>query len=262
MAISGAALDPNMKFDQSAALTAFLTIFNARLGYWMRNPSCPDWVAESPKYGDRLLDELFGRTDNTDDFVHLSDGGHFENLGVYELVRRRCRFIIAVDAGEDNDANDDSLGELIRLCRIDFGVRIELLTDALEAQPPDRLSSAHFVLGEIHYEDVDLDREPGVLVYVKSSLTGDEPADLKQYAEKDDRFPCQATDIRQSFDEEQFECYRALGDHIARVVFEGAVREMLDADYWTKPATEQEYERGNQRLFWVLKQGLKRHTAS
>ena len=253
IAISGAALDPNMKFDQSASLTAFLTIFNARLGYWMRNPRCENWIAESPKYGDRLLNELFGHTGNTDDFVHLSDGGHFENLGVYELIRRRCRFIIVVDAGEDVNASDDSLAQLIRLCRIDFGVRIELRTDPLQLEDANRRSKAHFVIGKIHYDDVDVDREPGVLVYVKSSLTGDEPADILHYADKDDRFPNQPTDLRQSFDEEQFECYRALGDHIARVVFEDALGDVQDADSWTKPETEDHYERGNQRLFWALK---------
>ena len=111
--ISGAAVDPNMSFYQSSSLTAFLTIFNARLGQWMQNPRFPQWKAEGPKFGDRLVSELFGSTDDKDAFIHLTDGGHFENLGVYELIRRRCRYIIAVDAGEDTDASDDNLAQLI-----------------------------------------------------------------------------------------------------------------------------------------------------
>ena len=97
--ISGAAVDPNMSFYQSSALTAFLTIFNARLGYWMQNPLFKGWKAESPSFDHRLIVELFGQTDNKGKFVHLSDGGHFENLGVYELIRRRCRYIVVAGRG-------------------------------------------------------------------------------------------------------------------------------------------------------------------
>ena len=85
------------------------------------------------------------------------------------------------------------------------------------------LTRAHAVIGEIHYDDVDQGEMPGVLVYVKISMTGDEPPDLQKYARKDTRFPHQPTDLRQSFDEEQFECYRCLGDHIAREVFQEPV---------------------------------------
>jgi len=186
MAISGAAVDPNMGYLQSPMLTAFLTIFNARLGYWIRNPNWkihhPEverWSAASPQLGGKLLwDELAGRTDAKGEFVHLSDGGHFDNMGVYELVRRRCRYIVAVDAGEDGDPSDENLATLIRLCRIDFGVRIQVDTEPLRMRGEDRLTAAHVAIGQIRYDDVDSGQQPGVLVYVKISLTGDEPADL------------------------------------------------------------------------------------
>ena len=255
--ISGAAVDPNMSFYQSSALTAFLTIFNARLGYWMRNPKFPDWKADSPVFGDRLLGELLGRTDSKGEFVHLSDGGHFDNLGLYELIRRRCRYIVAVDAGEDADASDDNLAILTRLCRIDFGVRVELDSLPLRAEGPDRLSRTHVVVGRIHYEDVDNGQVPGILVYVKISMTGDEPSDVEKYARKDPRFPHQPTDLRQSFGEEQFESYRALGDHIARDVFGDAVGQVREAEYrkdvWAKPEGEVGYIRGNQFFFSALR---------
>ncbi len=251
--LSGAAVDPNMSFYQSWALTMFLTIFNARLGQWMQNPRFPNWKAEGPKFGDWLVSELFGRTDDKDAFVHLSDGGHFENLGVYELIRRRCRYIIAVNAGEDPDASDDNLARLTRLCRIDFGVRIELDTDPLEPVQPSVFSRTHVVVGRVHYEDVDSGQVPGIIVYIKISMTGDEPSDVLKYAKRDPRFPHQPTDLRQSFTDEQFESYRALGDHIARDVFSDAVRRVRDQPTWNTPEKLENYIRGNQRLFSSLR---------
>ena len=228
IAISGAAVDPNMSFYQSASLTALLTLFNARLGYWIENPRTIGWTAKSPKLGNLILTEFFGRTNERGEFVHISDGGHFENLGVYELIRRRCRYIVVLDAGEDGDPSNDNLATLVRLCRIDFGIRVKIDTRPLEMEGPDRLTRSHVVIGAIHYEDVDQGELPGVLVYVKISLTGDESPDIQRYARADTRFPHQPTDLRQSFDEEQFECYRCLGDHIAWDVFGDAARELAE----------------------------------
>ena len=235
--ISGAAVDPNMSFYQSSALTAFLTLFNARLGYWIKNPGWGGWQAESPKFGDLLFTELLGRTDGRGEFVHLSDGGHFENLGVYELIRRRCRYIVAVDAGEDVDSSDDNLATLIRLSRIDFGVRIQVDTTPLRMAGDDRLTRTHVVVGRVRYDDVDYGEPPGVLVYVKISMTGDEPVDLQKYARKAPDFPHQPTDLRQSFDEEQFESYRCLGDHIASNVFGDAVNRLRKKDRLRGPGS-------------------------
>ncbi len=223
VAISGAALDPNMSYYQSGPLTALLTLFNARLGYWIERPKATGWRAFSPKLGDLLFTEFFGRTNNRGPFLHLTDGGHFENLGVYELIRRRCRYIVAIASSSDSEPSDDDLAILIRLCRIDFGVRIRIETGPLKMTGPDRLTRAHAVVGTIHYDDVDQGEMPGVLVYIKTTLTGDEPPDIEKFAGDEPTFPCQATDLTQEFDEEQFECYRALGDHIARSVFGDAV---------------------------------------
>ena len=251
--LSGAAVDPNMSFYQTSALTAFLTISNARLGKWMQNPRFPNWKAEGPKFGVWFLQELFGHTDDKGAYVHLSDGGHFENLGVYELIRRRCRYIIAVDAGEDPDASDDNLARVTRLCRIDFGVRIELDTEPLEPVKPSVFSRTHVVVGRVHYEDVDSGQMPGIIVYIKISMTGDEPSDVLKYAKRDPRFPHQPTDLRQSFTDEQFESYRALGDHIARDVFSDAVRRVRDDSTWNEPKNLEQYIRGNQMLFSSLR---------
>src|SRR5262249_28876792 len=148
--ISGAAVDSNIGLHQSSALIALMTAFNARLGWWIKNPNpatwrrwrlpwikgASEWDAASPSLALPLLLELFGQTDEHKKYVHISDGGHFENLAVYELVRRRCRYIVCCDAGTDPQASDDNLAAMIRLCRIDFGVRIEIDTAPFAREGP------------------------------------------------------------------------------------------------------------------------------
>jgi hypothetical protein len=259
MSISGAAVDPNMRMYQSASLTAFLTLMNARLGYWMENPGRPSaktgWSADSPKYSHLLWSEFFGKTVSTGMFVHLADGCNFDNMGVYELIRRRCRYIVACDAGDDIGPSDDNLAILLRLVRIDFGVRIELDSKPFLVHGSDKLSRAHVIVGTVHYEDVDGGEVPGIIVYVRISMTGDEPPDLQQYAQSSNSFPHQPTSLTQSFSEEQFESYRALGDHIARKVFgKSPVEPPTDAQgsFWTRTNPHQEFVEGNRRLFEEL----------
>ncbi|MGP0069651.1 MAG: patatin-like phospholipase family protein [Isosphaeraceae bacterium] len=225
MAISGAAIDPSIGSHQSASLTALMTIFNARLGWWMENPKIPgEWSAKSPRFAGLIWRELAGQTDENGTHVHLSDGGHFENLAVYELVRRRCRYIIACDAGQDDKSIYDDLAKLARLCRSDFGVRIELDTSPIDPDPKTRRGRWHCAIGQIHYEDVDPGEIPGILIYIKASLTGDEPSDVRNYAATNPDFPHQTT-VDQFFDEAQFESYRALGHHIAGTIFNAAMND-------------------------------------
>jgi hypothetical protein len=160
--------------------------------------------------------------------VHISDGGHFENLGVYELLRRRCRYIVAVDATENANATSDNLGILVRLARIDLGIRVLLDTSPLTLQGPELYSKTHVIIGEIRYDDVHPSATPGILVYIRASMTGDEPPDVQQYANNHKEYPRQST-ADQFFDEEQFESYRALGNHVACEVFGEAAEEL---DWW------------------------------
>ena len=69
--------------------------------------------------------EMFGQTTDTRRYVYLSDGGHFENLGIYEMVRRRCRIIVVSDAGADPKCTLEDLGNAVRKVYIDLGVKIE-----------------------------------------------------------------------------------------------------------------------------------------
>lgn len=222
MAISGAAASPNMGYHSAPAVTFLLAFFNVRLGWWMGNPgpagrhtfnrSCPR-IAVRP-----LLAETFGLTDAANPHVYLSDGGHFENLGLYEMVLRRCHYIVVSDGSCDTDRSFTDLGNAIRKVRIDLGIDIEIETELLEIQAANGLSRAHFALGVVRYDRVDPGAPAGVLIYLKPSLTGNEPADVTEYACDHDEFPHEPT-ADQFFDESQFESYRALGFHIAEKVF-------------------------------------------
>ena len=126
MAISGAAASPNMGYHSSPLIGLMMTLFNVRLGWWFGNPNHrTTWKGEGPVFGiSAIVQELLGMTDDVSPYVYLSDGGHFENLGVYEMVRRRCRYIVVSDAGSDPDGALADLGNAIRKIWIDFGIRI------------------------------------------------------------------------------------------------------------------------------------------
>ena len=229
MAISGAAMSPNQGYHSSPATAFLLTIFNVRLGWWIGNPAegvatyAPwagaPWQRSSPWQGlAYLLQELAGSADDQSACVYLSDGGHFDNLGIYELVRRKCRFIIVSDAEEDQTFGFEGLGNAIRKCRADFGVEIELDLDQIRPKNNERLSAWHCVVGTVHYEHIDPTAKSGILVYMKASLTGDEPSDILEYHLRNREFPHQSTSD-QFFDESQFESYRRLGFHVAMSTF-------------------------------------------
>lgn len=222
-ATSGAAASPNMGSHTSAPLAFLMTVLNIRLGWWLGNPRRKDrWQKGSPTFALRpLLHELFADANDKSRYVYLSDGGHFENLGIYELVRRRCRLILACDASADPDYTFEDLGNAVRKCRDDFGVDVEINVNDLrppgissESQDDDfQTSGQHCAVGLIRYDKVWEDSKPGILVYIKSSLTGDEPADVLEYRRTHEAFPHDST-ANQWFAESQFESYRKLGEHI------------------------------------------------
>ena len=222
LAVSGAAASPNMGYHSAPPVTFLLAFFNIRLGWWLGNPgdagrntfdrSCPR-IAVRP-----MLAEAFGLTDAANPYVYLSDGGHFENLGLYEMVLRRCHYIVVSDGSCDADRSFTDLGNAIRKIRIDLGIDIEIETELLELEGEGRTSRGHFALGLIRYDRVDHGAAAGLLIYLKPSLTGNEPADVTEYASCHEEFPHEPT-ADQFFDESQFESYRALGFHIAEKVF-------------------------------------------
>jgi hypothetical protein len=224
VAISGAAASPNAGYHTSGATAFLMTVFNVRLGWWLQNPRYGEqWHKPGPKLAlFLLLQELAGRTSDESRYVYLSDGGHFENLGVYELVRRRCRYVIACDAGCDPEYSFEDLGNLVRKCQIDLGIDIEIDPRPIRPDSDTGRSIFHCAVGRIHYERVDPNGEPGYLLYIKASLTGDEPTDVLQYAGQNPGFPHQTT-ADQWYSESQFESYRKLGIHQLDAVMSAAV---------------------------------------
>jgi hypothetical protein len=222
--ISGAAASPNMGYHSSPAMTFLLTLFNARLGAWLGNPGDAGrstWRKSDPLLGAApLLREMFGRTTDVNPYVYLSDGGHFENLGLYEMVARRCRYIVVSDAGCDADYGFEDLGNAIRKIRIDFGITIDfpdgISIDAAHAASGNR----HAAIGVIRYSSVDGGVADGVLLYVKATLSGDEPLDVRNYSSAHPDFPHEAT-ANQWFGESQFESYRVLGLHSIETLVAG-----------------------------------------
>jgi predicted acylesterase/phospholipase RssA len=216
LATSGAAVSPNMGHASRPARAFVLTLFNVRLGRWSANPARHKWHSASPRLGlVPLLQELMGHSNEERNYVHLSDGGHFDNLGVYELVRRRCQVIFVVDAGADPDRALGDLAESIRKCRIDLGVEIRFPDlKTLFGDEHQRAETGH-CRGSICYDPQDPSRD-GHIVLIKPTMrrARDEPADLQHYAARNPPFPQQTT-ADQFFDESQFESYRRLGVHVA-----------------------------------------------
>jgi hypothetical protein len=211
VAISGAAASPNMGYHSSPVVGFIMTLFNARLGSWLGNPGTPGkrtWKQPGPQSAIRsLVREALGQTSDRSEYVYLSDGGHFENLGLYEMVHRRCRLVLVLDSGCDPDFTYDDLGNALRKIRIDLGVSIDF-DDAQTSSLKERRKRC--AVGTIRYSAVDGPGTDGRLIYLKPMLLGTEPPDVASYAAAHPAFPHQTT-AEQWFDESQTESYRSLG---------------------------------------------------
>jgi hypothetical protein len=245
MAISGAAASSNMGSNTIRVLSPTLAFLNVRLGYWLRNPRAlgPQAAPSVKEYLNNLrsnlylLAEMLGLLDETSEYIYLTDGGHIENLGIYELLKRGCQLIVAVDAEADPTLSFSSLLKLERYARIDLGVRIDLPWEEIRTtndrvsyyaehrRRPEHNRGPHCAVGRIRYPG----GQDGVLLYIKSSLTGDERDYILDYKVRHPNFPHESTGD-QFFTEEQFEVYRALGFHALESFF--AARD--DVSFWTQ----------------------------
>jgi hypothetical protein len=270
MAISGAAASSNMGSATIKPLVPTLAILNIRLGYWLTNPRKVAGDLKKPALQwlfDQLyfMKELFGLLTEDSGTVYLTDGGHIENLGIYELFRRRCKLIIAIDGEADPEMSFRSLVTLERYARIDFGLRIGLpwaaVRDATQQAskqvletgglPPSQAAHGpHCALGTIYYPRNNGDESDanstGVLLYVKSSFTGDENDYVVDYKRRNPDFPHETT-LDQLFTEEQFEVYRALGFHAVNSAFKRTNNDLVSMEpapaKWQGAATTLPLER-------------------
>jgi len=224
VAVSGAAVSPNMGYSSSTLTALLLTLFNVRLGWWLGNPGIAGAdtyrLAEPRLLLRPLWSEAFGLTDDQSPYIYLSDGGHFENLGLFEMVLRRCRFIVVSDAGADPDYQFEDIGNAVRKIRIDLGIPIEFESIPIHRKSgPDDDSGRYCAIGRILYSNVDGEDAPdGLLICFKPVLCGKESRDVQNYAAKNESFPQEPTS-NQFYGESQFESYRELGETAVETVF-------------------------------------------
>jgi predicted acylesterase/phospholipase RssA len=217
MAISGAAASPYMGLGSMPTLTALLTFLNVRLGFWMLQPGRKKWL-KSPGFS-CLIREMTGiGMSEKQAWINLSDGGHLENMAIYELLRRRCKFIICVDGESDPDFTFEGLMTLVRHAQIDFGARIDSRLNELRPDAKTKYGQTHAAFTRIRYPDGAV----GLLLYMKLSVTGNESELIRRYRTLHPDFPHQST-LDQFFDEEQFEAYRQLGVHVTDGLFSRAL---------------------------------------
>ena len=255
MAISGAAANPNTGsggrgLTRSRLIAVLMAFLGLRLGYWLPNfgrDRPPTWLPNHVWPG--LSTVLPYGHDERNWFLELSDGGHFENLGLYELVRRRARLIILCDGAQDPAFAFEDLQRAQRRIAADFGATVELTAATIERLIPSRtdhrfpesdlkLAEAGHVVGAIRYAD----GSTATLIYLKTTLVDGLPVELLGYRGANPTFPDQST-ADQFFDEDQFEAYRELGFRIAAAMMEDdRARTRIDAvlgadSEWDRPAT-------------------------
>lgn len=211
--LSGAAVSPNMGYSSSPTTSFLMTLFNVRLGAWLPNPAVASIEqlkrAKPPNALLTLAREMLGLTDDAGRSIYLSDGGHFENLGIYEMVRRQCRFILVVDAGQDGDAKFTDLGNAARKIFIDFGVRITFHPTMAIGSREDPIKPIRgYATADIKYLDPP---KIGKLIYIRPYDMPDAPIDVRAFRNAHPDFPHETT-LEQWFSESRFESYRGLGD--------------------------------------------------
>lgn len=222
MAVSGAAASPHMGLSSKPSLAALLTLLNIRLGLWV--PQTFSGRGRTPGFT-CLLREMTGLgMSETSSWLNLSDGGHIENMGVYELLRRRCKFIVCIDGEADPEFTFHGPLTLVRHAQIDLGIRMEPQFDDIRLNATSGYSRSHAQLIRIVYPDEGPERPAaiGLMLYLKLSLTGNETELLQRYRKLHPDFPHQPT-TDQFYDEEQFEAYRQLGIHVAEATFSPAL---------------------------------------
>lgn len=248
-AISGAAASTAIGSMTSAGLSILAMMANVRLGYWWRTgmKRWKLWPPASDTVLGYLAEEMRGSFSAGVDRYrwYLTDGGHFENSGVYALLQRRLDFIIVSDNGADPDYRLDDIVRLVQRARTDLGVDISFLSEAELntkiidpelrplfgtydeiAQAPKRGcgSPCYAALAKIRY-DLDGatplgDTSDGMLLLIKPRLNFTEPPELLAYRNREagQDFPQQTT-LDQFFDEEQWEAYRRFGEHVGTALF-------------------------------------------
>jgi hypothetical protein len=225
--MSGAAISPSMGKLTKRPLTFLMALANVRLGVWVPNPRRIGQFEQSKRrrrYFARprpwyLLCELLGRNRIGARYLYVTDGGHYENLGLVELLRRGCTEIYCLDASGvgRGKAEFNELGEAIALARSELGVEIEFPDEDPEDLKPGKetqRAKKDVVRGTIAYRLADGSKVEGRLVYVRNTMTDEATWDARAHQLRDPRFPRDST-IDQLYTDQKFEAYRVLGEQAA-----------------------------------------------
>ena len=243
VAASGAAASPGAGSYTSTGWALLLFFLGVRLGYWMpaaRTPQAgwPAWMrhawtlaAKPLMLWSEVAASFYGTARPR---WYISDGGHFDNTGVYALLKRRLDFILLADGSADADYDLADIENLVRKARIDFGAEIDFYTHdeaarmlagtgrELTVLSPESLADSHsargVLLARIRYAaDAAGRRAEGTLLVVKPNLHDALDLDLLAYAQRHGAFPHESTGD-QSFDEAQWESYQRLGEDFGRAI--------------------------------------------
>ena len=231
MAISGAATSPNAgsgakSWTKNRAVSIMMSILNLRLGYWAPHPGKEEKWFHIPNFVFPGISSafLFRRLHENNRLLDLTDGGHFENLGLYELIRRELDLILVCDASADPDYKMEGLALAVERARADFGAAIEFcdLNYGLDHLVPnsdgksigsrkEAYAQRGYAVARITYKCGKV----GTLIYLKPTLTAFLGVDVVSYWRANRSFPHEST-TDQFFDEVQFEAYRELGVSLGR----------------------------------------------
>jgi hypothetical protein len=195
ISVSGAAVAPAMGRMDLRSTNALIAALNLRLGTWLPNPRyVPDtgqrvrfpWVRLS-----YLLKEITGYFDLADHHVYVTDGGHRENLGLVELLRRRCKTIICIDSSGDTPGEFTTLRQAAAMARIEVGAHIDLT--ALPASISPQPEFAHTVLPVVYRNSDEVEVGTGTIIHIAALMFQQAPDDLIAYGLEDLRFPHYST---------------------------------------------------------------------
>ncbi|HKE66922.1 MAG TPA: patatin-like phospholipase family protein [Micromonosporaceae bacterium] len=246
MAVSGAAFASAMGAAHSPYSLLF-TLTNARLGAWLPNPRFLAHHRESSDLRESrrwahpllphwrampyLLRELFGIYRPDGPLVLATDGGHYDNLGLVEMLRHAPSTVYCFDASGGANLGGSALGPAVTLARQELGVRITFLgsphgVSRLEWAEKE-LDRAGVLVCQIDYSEcppVDgQTRDPGVLYFARATVTPDAPWQVQSYRQSHPTFPNDSTSD-QWFDQEQFDAYHTLGQYAAAAVIDAQKR--------------------------------------
>ena len=208
VAMSGAALSPSMGKMTRRPLTFLLALANVRLGVWVPNPrwvaARTDWKGYGRARPSYLIRELIGRNRVDSKYLYVTDGGHYENLGLVELLRRGCTKIYCFDASGAQSC--EALGDAVALARSELGVQIDIDPSPVFPTGTDQVASTDTVRGSFRYEN----GTEGTLIYGITVMTKQASWDVQAYHGQDPAFPHNST-VDQLYTDQRFEAYRALG---------------------------------------------------